>query len=658
MSMTHPFRADLAARMKKGKIVSMDEAVQIIKDGDTVATEGFVGIGFAEGVAIALEERFKRTGQPRDLTLIYAAGQGDGKERGLNHLAYEHLIRRVIGGHWGLAPKLQKLALDNKIVAYNLPQGVISIMFRDSAAKRPRTITTVGLGTFVDPRNGGGKINELTTEDIVELIEFDRQEYLAYKTFPIDIAIIRGTTGDMDGNISMEKEALFLESLPMAMAARNNGGLVIAQVERLADRGFLRSREIKIPGIFVDCVVVAEKPEHHEQTFAVHYNPAYTAELKIPVDEIPPLPFDERKIISRRAAFELRPNAIVNLGIGVPEGVAAVAAEEDILSLLTLTAEPGVIGGIPAGGMNFGASTNVEVLVDQPAQFDFYDGGGLDIAFLGLAEADSQGNVNVSKFGPKLAGAGGFINISQNAKVVCYLGTFTAGGLKIAMVNGKLIIEQEGKVKKLKQHVEHVTFSGKYAAMKNQPILYITERCVFRLTQNGIELVEVAPGIDIDKDILAHMDFTPIIPSTPALMDPRIFLPEKMGIKEQMLDIPIADRIVYSPDENMLFINFEGLNVDSSQKIDAIRQRVETVCKAAGKRVFTVVNYDNFNIRPELIDEYTEMVKYVVESYYERVNRYTTSVFLRMKLGDELKKRDLAPHLYETVHEAKAAIGE
>ncbi len=656
MHTAHPFRADLKARMKKGKIVSMREAVEIIQDADTVATEGFVGIGFAEGVAVALEERFVATGHPRDLTLIYAAGQGDGKERGLNHLAHENLVRRVIGGHWGLAPKLQKLALENKIVAYNLPQGVISIMFRDIAAKRPRTITTVGLGTFVDPRNGGGKINALTTEEIVELIAFDGHEYLAYKPLPIDIAIIRGTTGDMDGNISMEKEALFLEALPMAMAAKNSGGLVIAQVERLADRGFLRSREIKIPGILVDCVVVAQKPEHHQQTFAVGYNPAYTAELKVPLTEIAPLALDERKIINRRAAFELRPNAIVNLGIGMPEGLAAVSAEEGILDLLTLTAEPGIIGGIPSGGMNFGAATNVEVLVDQPAQFDFYDGGGLDIAFLGLAEADRQGNVNVSKFGPKLAGAGGFINISQNAKRVCFLGTFSACGLKVAIAAGKLVIEQEGRLKKLMAHVEHVTFSGPYATIKNQPVLYITERCVFRLGPDGMELIEIAPGVEIEKDILAHMDFAPIMRQPPTPMDSRIFMPDRMGIKADMLDVPIADRILYNPDENMLFINFEGLTVDSPQKIEMIKARVETLCREAGKRVITVVNYDNFNIRPELIDHYTQMVKYVVETFYDQVHRYTTSAFLRMKLGDELKKRHLAPHMYETAKEARAAI--
>lgn len=656
MKENHPFLSDMTTGMKRGKIVSMQQAVQLIKSGDTVATEGFVGIGFAEGVAIALEEFFLQTGQPRDLSLIYAAGQGDGKERGLNHLAHEGLVKRVIGGHWGLAPKLQKLAIENKIIAYNLPQGVISIMFRDIAAKRPRTITSVGLGTFVDPRNGGGKLNSLTTEEIVELIEFDQKEYLAYKPQHIDIAIIRGTTGDMDGNISMEKEALFLESLPMAMAAKNCGGIVIAQVERLAERGYLRSREIKIPGILVDCVVVAEKPEHHCQTFAVDYDPAFTSEIKKPLSEIKPMQLDERKIISRRAAFELNMNAIVNLGIGVPEGVASVSAEENILDLLTLTAEPGVIGGIPAGGLNFGAATNVGVLIDQPAQFDFYDGGGLDITCLGMAQADKHGNLNVSKFGTRLSGAGGFINISQSAKMVCFLGTFTANGLKISVSDGKLQIEKEGKLTKFVDHVEHVTFSGKYAAAKGQKVLYITERCVFRLTPEGMELVEIAPGIDLEKDVLGHMTFKPLISPDLKLMDDRIFKPQKMGLKEDMLKIPLKSRINYNPDDNMLFINFEGLVVDTREKIDEIKTLVENACIAAGKKVKTVVNYDNFNIRPELIDEYTEMVKYVVDRYYENVTRYTTSAFLRLKLGDELNKRNIRPHMYETAQQAEEAL--
>ncbi|MGD9363774.1 MAG: CoA-transferase, partial [Desulfobacterales bacterium] len=354
----HPVSSFLPPQnTKKGKIVSAMEAVRVIRDGDTVATGGFVGIGFPEEIAVVLEHHYLEHNRPRDLTLVYAAGQGDGAERGLNHFGHEGLVRKVIGAHWGLVPKLQKLAIENKIEAYNLPQGVISHMYRDIAAHKPRTITSVGMGTFVDPRNGGGKINPLTTTDIVELITFDGQDYLAYKTFPINVAILRGTTADTDGNITMEKEALTLEVLSIAMAARNSGGFVIVQVERIAERGTLNARQVKIPGSVVDCVVVS-RPENHWQTFGEMYNPSFSCEVKAPTQSIPPMEMTDRKIIARRAAFELNANSMVNLGIGMPEGIASIAKEEKILEFITLTAEPGVIGGIPAGGLNFGAATN------------------------------------------------------------------------------------------------------------------------------------------------------------------------------------------------------------------------------------------------------------------------------------------------------------
>ncbi len=643
-------------QIKKGKIVTADEAVAIIRDGDTVATGGFVGTGFPEELAIHLGRQFQSSGRPRGLTLVYAAGQGDGGERGLNHLAQEGLVARVIGGHWGLVPGLQKLAMENKIKAYNLPQGVISHMYRDIAAHKPRTLTAVGLDTFVDPRKGGGRINDSTTEELVELMVIDGREYLAYKTLPIDVALLRGTTADTEGNVSMEKEALTLEAQAIAMAARNSGGFVIVQVERIAEKGSLAAKSVKIPGILVDCVVVA-KPEHHWQTFAQPYDPSLSGELRVPMAQVKPMDMGPRKIIARRAALELAANSVVNLGIGMPEGVAVVANEEKVLRYMTLTAEPGVIGGMPMGGLNFGAAMNTDAIIDQPSQFDFYDGGGLDIAFLGMAQADAAGNVNVSKFGPKLAGAGGFINISQNAKQVVFMGTFTAGGLEVAVEDGRLRIVREGKANKLVAEVEHVTFSGPYAAAAGRPILYVTERAVLRLSPQGLELIEIAPGVDLERDVLAHMDFAPLIPEGgPALMDERIFLPEPMGLEDDLLSIPLSERLAYNQEENTFFVNLEGFSIGSLEDIEEVRRTVERVLAPLGKKVRTIVNYDNFYIAPHLVDDYTDMVRSLVERYYLGVTRYTTSAFLRMKLGEALARRNVAPHLFESAHQARRAL--
>ncbi|MGG7143114.1 acyl CoA:acetate/3-ketoacid CoA transferase [Clostridium nigeriense] len=513
----------------KSKIISLEESVKIIKSGDVVAVGGFIGSGHAEAITAEIEKSFLKNGTPNDLTLIYAAGQGDSKDKGLNHFGHKGLVKRVIGGHWALCPKLQKLAVNNEIEAYNIPQGIISHMYRDIAAGKPGTISKVGLQTFVDPRLGGGKLNERTTDDIVKVINIEDKEYLLYKSIPIDITILRATYADEEGNATFDKEVATLDATSMAQAAKNSGGIVILQVEKIVSKGTLDPRKVKIPGIYVDAIVVAQ-PEEHMQTYAEMYNPAYSGEVKFPVASVNPLPLGERKVIARRAALELKDGSIINLGIGMPEGISSVANEEGIADRSTLTVESGPIGGVPANGLNFGASLNPVSILDQANQFDFYDGGGLDIAFLGLAQCDKKGNINVSKFGTKIAGCGGFINITQNAKKVVYCGTFTTSGLKVQVSDGKLNILNEGKVIKFIDEVEQITFSGSYSTSIGQEVLYITERAVFRLDKEGLILEEIAPGVDVEKDILALMTFKPVISSELKFMDKRIFREEKMAL--------------------------------------------------------------------------------------------------------------------------------
>lgn len=632
------------------KVVSAAEAIAILRDGDTLCCSGFGSNGVPVELVLALEKRFLETAAPKNLTLLFGGGPGDGSTGGANHLGHEGMLKRVIGGHWGLVPQIGRLALEGKVEAYNLPLGVISHLYRDIACGLPGTASKVGLGTFVDPRMEGGKIGSKTTQDIVEVVQLGGKELLYYKTFPISVAFIRGTTADPEGNMTLERETLTQDVLAIATATKNSGGFVIAQVERIAERGSLNPRHVKVPGILVDCVVVAQ-PENHPQNLGGSYNPAFSAEVRVPLDALVPMPLDERKVIARRAAFELLPNAVVNLGIGMPEGVAAVANEEKILKYMTLTAEPGVIGGVPASGGNFGAATNPDAVLDMNQQFDFYDGGGLDLACLGLAECDAAGSINVSRFGPKLAGAGGFINITQNSRTVVFVGTFTAGGLKIAVQEGRITIVKEGRARKFVKKIEQVTFSGPYAASAGQNVLYVTERCVFRLTAQGLELTEVAPGIDLEKDILAQMDFTPIMNNVQP-MDARIFLSAPMQLKDTLLSISLVDRMQYDPAQQTAYYNFQGLHINTHKDVEDIRHAAEAMCRAIGKKIAVVVNYDNFQISEAIVDDYSDMVKGLSDLYYTTVSRYTTSAFMRLKLGEALEQRGLAAHIYETPTEA------
>jgi len=516
------------------KVIIAREAASLIRDGDTVAILGSGG-GVAEPTRLlrALRTRFLEEGHPRDLTLLHTTGLGDRREVdadpveatklliGTDLLALPGLVRRDIGGHLGMSPMIARMILANEIESYNFPQGVLTQMMTAIAARKPGVFTKVGLHTYIDPRVQGGRMNAVTTEDLVRVEVRDGEAWLFFPRMHIDVALVRGTTADAKGNITSEEEPALLDGLATAQAGRACGGIVIAQVKRLAETGTLDPRDVRIPGVMVDYVVV--DPDQ-QQTCLGAYQPAFSGEARMPLTHVPPLSLSIRKVIARRAAQELVPGAVINLGVGMPSGVAAVATEQGLIDSLTFTVEHGPVGGMPAGGVIFGVAYNPEAIIPQDRQFAFYDGGGIDVAFLGMAQFDAQGNVNVSKVGDMLAGCGGFINISQNAKKVVFCGTFTTKDLRYEVGEGRLAVREEGAIRKVVREVDQTTFSGAYARATAQDVLYVTERAVFTLTSEGVVLQEIAPGIDLERDILAQMAFRPIIAEPLRTMDRDLFV--------------------------------------------------------------------------------------------------------------------------------------
>ena len=523
------------------KIITAKQAAELVQPGDNILVSGSGGgHGVPEAILEAIETRFLETGAPDKLCLIHAVGIGDRKLKGAARFRHPGMLKRSITGALVDSPPLVDLARDGLIESYTLPQGVISQLTREMAAGRPGVITKTGLHTFVDPRQLGARQSPTSTEDLVELVMIGGEEWLRFKPLPLDIVLIRGTTADEAGNVTMEHEAIPGEMLSSAQAGRRQGAAVVVQVKRLAKRGTLNARQVKIPGIMVDYIVV--DPDQ-KQTYATDYNPSFSGELRVPLGAMQTLPFGDRKIVSRRAAMELVPGAICNLGAGISTGISTVAAEEHILDQVTLTNEQGFIGGAPATGVDSGAALNYDAVVDQPYQFDFYDGGGLDIAFLSFAEVDPEGNVNVSRFGDKIVGIGGFVNISQNARKVVFSGTFTSGGLAIQSGDGRLQIVTEGRHSKFVSSIQQICYNAPFAASQGRKALFVTERAVFEVNEHGFEVIEVAPGIDLEQEVLARMAFKPKVSAHLKLMDARIFKAEPMDLKADMAKAPQQARV-------------------------------------------------------------------------------------------------------------------
>lgn len=515
-------------RVIKAKFISAEEAAYLLKDGKTVCTIGMTLCGACESILKAIEKRFLSYAAPKDLTLLHAGGQSD-RERGIQHFAHEGMVKRIVGAHWGLAPMWMELISQNRVEAYCLPQGQITHLFRSMACGLPGKLSKVGIGTFIDPRIEGGKMNERTKPlpNIVDLIELKGEEYLFYNKIPIDYCLIRGTICDESGNLNTDDEAMKLELLPAVLATKANGGIVIAQVREVAANGTLNPKSITVPGVFIDAIVICDNPEEdHRQTSSWYYKPSYAGKLRVPESQIELAPFNERKLIARRAIKELKEGDIINLGTGIPNDmIGKVCVEEGLADDITITVESGIYGGIQAGGIDFGIGQNLSAMIAHHEQMDFYNGRGVDVTFMGAGELDQYGNVNATKMGGRCTGAGGFIDITQNAHKIVFCSTFTTKGTEYNFSNGMLEIVREGSVRKMVSEVKQISFNGQIAREKRQKVLFITERGVFELVEEGVMLTEIAPGINLQEDILEKMDFKPIISREIKEMDRKLFIP-------------------------------------------------------------------------------------------------------------------------------------
>lgn len=514
------------------QILTARQAVDCIEDNDTVAVSG-AGGGIVDPYDLinALHDRYIETQSPKNLTLWHSTGLGDRGEKGMSPLALDGLVKRVIGGHWGQSPKLAQMASENKIEAYNFPQGIMAQLARTAAAGQPGILSKVGLGTFIDPRVEGGKLNDVTRQDLIQVMHINNEEYLYYPVVPLDVCLIRATTADTEGYASMEDEITYIDVLQLAQAVHNNGGTVILQVKRVVKAGTLHPKSVKIPGFLVDAIVVEPNQEQLYNGSDRFFSGDYIADDS----DVNILPLDQRKVVARRALMEVKPGYVGNVGVGIADGIGNVAREEGVSDLFTLTVETGPVGGATAQGIFFGATINARAIMDMPAQFDFYDGGGLDVAFLSFAELDENGDVNVHKFNGKIMGTGGFVNIVAGSKKVVLCGTLRAGKLLTTVKNGKITIDQEGKFEKMIKKVGSVTFSAKQAAIQNQEVIYITERAVFKLIDGKVVLTEIAPGMDLQKDIIDQMGFVPVVSKDLKEMDARIFKEEKMNIYDEFI---------------------------------------------------------------------------------------------------------------------------